>query len=71
MLTSIGAVTNSMRIKIAALATAVFIGGLSITGLAVRHHGPATTTPATAQARSQAAPAVSTFEEGEQELDED
>jgi hypothetical protein len=63
--------TNSMRIKIALLATAVFVGGLSIAGLAVRHHGPAGTTPAKAQAQTQGAPAVSTFEDGEQELDED
>jgi len=67
--------TDRVRIRIAALVIAIFIGGLSIAGLAARHQGPAAAQPAQVQAqtqaRSQAAPATTTFRDDEAELDED
>ena len=61
--------TTPMRIRIAALATAIFIGGLSIAGIAARHQSPPAAKPA--QAQSQAAPAASTFGDEELEADEE
>jgi hypothetical protein len=65
--------TNSMRIRLAALAIAIFIGALSVAGLALRDHGQvaAKAPQVQTQAQSQAAPAVSTFGEDEAEFDED
>ena len=45
--------TDRARIRIAALVTALFIGGLSITGIGLRHHPVAQSTEA-AQARAAA-----------------
>jgi hypothetical protein len=44
--------TDRLRIRIAALVTALFIGSLSLAGIGLRHHSVAQ--PATAQARSTA-----------------
>lgn len=37
MLANVGGMDNRLRIRIAALASAVFIGGLSVAGIAARH----------------------------------
>jgi len=45
--------TDRLRIRIAALATALFIGSLSLAGIGLRHHSVTQPAPA-AQARSTA-----------------
>jgi hypothetical protein len=61
--------TNTTRIRLAALVTAIFIGALSVAGLAVRDHGQVAAKPAQAQPRT--THQVSTFGDEEVELDED
>jgi hypothetical protein len=67
--------TNTMRIRLAALAVAIFIGALSVAGLAIRDHSQVAATPAEAEAQAQAQPRTthqtSTFGDEEVELDED
>ena len=51
--------TDKARIKIAAIVTALFLAGVSTSGLALHKHAPATagvTTPATAVQQSAAIP---------------
>jgi hypothetical protein len=67
--------TDSMRIRLAALVVAVVVGGLSLAGLAIRDHGAvageAGKVEAQTQSSTQAPPAVPTFGDDEVELDED
>jgi hypothetical protein len=65
--------TNTMRIRLAALAVAIFIGALSVAGLAIRDHSQVAPTPAEAQAQAQPRTThqTSTFGDEEVELDED
>jgi hypothetical protein len=63
--------TNTMRIRIAALVTAIFIGGLSVAGLAVRDHGQGQVAAKPAPAQSRTTQPVPTFGDEELELDED
>jgi hypothetical protein len=61
--------TNTMRIRLAALVTAIFIGALSVAGLAARGHGQVAAKPAQAQPRT--TEQVSILGGEEPELDED
>jgi hypothetical protein len=63
--------TNTMRIRLAALVTATFIGALSVAGLAVRGHGHGQVAAKPAQAQPRTTQQVSTFGDEELELDED